>query len=145
MADDFDDPEPHRLTLHDGKFIDIRKRLNSGEREDMFARISPTGIGMNRREVRTAKILAYVLGWSLTRKGQPVPMSPDLPENVRVDTIRNLNTDRFDEIHTAIETHEEAMSAERAAQKKILPGSPDANATLASPSGSAGASSGSEG
>lgn len=145
MADDFDDPEPHRLTLHDGKFIDIRKRLTTGEREDMFARMSPHAVHADRREVRVAKVLAYVVGWSLTRKGTPVPMAPELPENTRVDTIRNLNTDRFDEILEAIEAHEQAMADERAAQKKIPSGSPDGPATSASPSAAAGVSSGSAG
>lgn len=144
MSDDFDDPEQVRLTLSDGKFVDIRKRLNHGETEDLFARISPYGVGVNRREVRTAKIDAYLLGWNLTKKGAPVPMSPELPENVRTDTLRNLNSDRAVEIHKAIEAHETKEAAAREALKKTSDGKPSGEATSPSPSELAAASEKSE-
>lgn len=121
MNDDFDDPESVRLTLRDGKHVDILRRLNHGETEDMLARISLYGVGVNRREVRTAKIAAYVLGWNLTKGGQPVPMGPaagDLPDNVRTDTIRALKADRAVEIHKAIEAHEAADDQTLADLKK---------------------------
>jgi hypothetical protein len=118
MSDDFDDPESVRLTLTDGKYVDIKKPLNHGEQEDLFARISPYGVGVNRREVRTAKIDAYLLGWNLTKKDTVVPMSPELPENVRTDTIRNMKSARAVEIHKAIEAHETALETADAALKK---------------------------
>lgn len=145
--DDFVIPEPWRLTLSDGKFIDIKKRLNHGETEDMYARMSPHGGLIDRREVRTAKVLAYLIGWSLTKTKDgtpaPVPMSPELPEQARLDTIRALDPDRFEEMHKAIEAHEDAMATERAAQKKILAGTPAADAISPSPSAVTGASAGS--
>lgn len=142
---DFVRPEPQRLTLSDGKFIDIRKRLTHGETEDMYTRMSPHADVLNRREVRTAKILAYLIGWSLTDDdGTPVPMTPTLPEHERIDTIRSLDPDRAVEIHQAIEAHEEAIDKARATQKKILSGSPNGGATSISPSGVTGASSGFE-
>jgi hypothetical protein len=144
MNDDFDEPALVRLTLTDGKYIDVRKRLNHGETEDMFAKMSPYGVGVNRREVRTAKIAAYVLGWNLTKKGAPVPMSPELPENERTDTIRNLNSDRAVEIHKAIEAHEEAEAQTRADLKKTNGGKPVVDPTLPSPSEPAAASEKSE-
>ena len=137
--DDFVDPVPERLPLSGGQFVDIKQRLNHGETEDMYARIAPHGL-QNRREVRTAKIDAYLLGWSLTKKGVPVPMSPELPAQTRVDTIRALHQDRAVEIYDAIEAHEEKMAAERAAQKKILDGKPVGEATLPSPSAVGGPS-----
>lgn len=140
--DDFVTPEPVRLTLSAGRFVDIAKRLNHGETEDMYARMSPHGI-VETREVRTAKILAYVIGWSLMRAGTPVPMSRDLPEQARIDTIRSLDPDVAAEIHEAIQQHEEATTKARAAQKKILSGSPPDASTSGSPSEPAGASSGS--
>src|SRR3954464_12266481 len=108
---DFVRPEPIRLSLSGGHYIDIKKRLNHGEREDMYARIAPYVVPgepahMNRREVRTAKVLTYLVGWSLTDEGMPVPMSAVLSEADRLDTIRSLDPDRFDEIHGAIEAHE---------------------------------------
>jgi len=146
MSDDFDDPESVRLPLTDGKYVDIKKRLNHGETEDLFARISPYGVGVNRREVRTAKIAAYLLAWNFTKKGQPIAMSPDLPENERTDTIRNLTSARAVEVHKAIEAHEAALEKSDADRKKTTatPGTtPDADPISPSPSAAAGASSGS--
>lgn len=137
---DFVRPEPHRLTLSGGAYVDITKRLTHGETEDMFARISPDGAVLNRREVRTAKILAYLIGWSLTNDGTPVPYSLELPEQTRLDTIRNLDPDRAIEIYTAIEAHEAQMTQERAAKKKIRDGAPASAPTSPSPSGAAGLS-----
>lgn len=132
-------PEPYRLTLSDGQTVDIKRRLNHGETEDMLARISPYGVGVNRREVRTAKIAAYLIGWSLTDDaGTPVPMTAqggELPEDARVDTIRSLDPDRAVEIHKAIEAHEAAEDTRRAEQKKTSGGSRPAATTSPSPSG----------
>jgi hypothetical protein len=146
MSDDFTKPEPCRLPLSDGQFVDIKRRLNHGETEDMYARISPYGVGVNRREVRTAKIAAYLLGWSLTRDGKPVPMTPlggDMDEQERIDTIRGLDPDRAAEIHKAIEAHEDAEAAARAALKKTPGGTPAGEPISSSHSAPAGASSGS--
>jgi hypothetical protein len=141
---DFVKPEPHRLSLSDNEYVDIKKRLNHGEREDMFARMAPYVVPgelahMDRREVRTAKVLMYLLGWSLTDDGTPVPMSPVLSEAERLDTIRSLDPDRFDEIHAAIEAHEEAYAKKKKAQatESVSP------ATSPSPVAVAGATSGS--
>jgi hypothetical protein len=142
--DDFVAPIPERLPLSGGQYVDIKRRLNHGETEDMFARMAPHAGGpVNRREVRTAKILAYLIGWSLMRDGVPVPMSPELPESSRLDTIRSLDPDRAMEIHQAIEAHEQQMDAAREEQKKILSGPPAAAATSPSPSAPDGPLSGS--
>lgn len=143
MNNDFATGESERLSLSGEQFIDIKKRLSTGEREDMYARMMPDGQTTNRREVRTAKVLTYLLGWSLMNQGKPVPMSPEIPEKDRNDYIRALDPDRFDEIYRAIEAHEDAMQQARDAQKKILAGSPSGDATSSSPSAPAGASSGS--
>jgi hypothetical protein len=140
-VDDFVEPEIHRLHLV-GAHIDIIKRLSHGETEDMYARMSPHGVLLNRREVRTAKVLAYLLGWSLTRRGKPVPMSREMDEQARIDTIRALDPDRFHEIHEAIEAHEVKMAKEREKQKKMLAGSRPAEATSSSPPNSDGESPG---
>jgi hypothetical protein len=118
--------------LADGQYIDIKKRLNHGETEDMHARWAPFVVAggapqLNRREVRDAKVLAYLLGWSLTDEGKPVAFSPDLPDAQRSATLGNLSPERFNEIHDAIEAHEEAMAAERAALKKTNGGPPAAD------------------
>jgi hypothetical protein len=53
-------------------------------------------------------------------KGRRWPFSREMPETERLDTIRSLDPDRFDEIHAAIEKHEEAYAAEQAKKKKTL-------------------------
>lgn len=143
---DFVKPEPHRLTLSDGQYIDIKKRLNHGETEDMYARWAPFVTAgsddtlLDRREVRTAKVLAYLLGWSLTDdEGAPAPMSPVIPYPERLDTIRSLDPDRFDEIHKAITTYE----AEYAAKKKAQAGANGSSPISPSPVAVTGATSGS--
>lgn len=146
--EDFVTPETVRLPISGGKFIDVRKRLTHGETEDMYARWSPYVTSgepaqFNRREVRTGKVLAYLLGWSLTKAGVPVPMSPLLDESARLDTLRGLDPARFTEIYLAIDAHEDAVEQERAAQKKILDGLPVAEAISTSPAPAVGASSGS--
>lgn len=141
MSSDFVTPQPHRLTLHDGKFVDIQKVLNHGDTEDLHARIWPSsGGGMDRRMVRTARILAYLLGWSLTKIDAetklevPVPYSLELPEQTRLDTIRALNHERAVEIYEAIDAHEAAMAKDRDAKKKIRAGAPVSDPTSPSPS-----------
>jgi hypothetical protein len=98
---------------------------------------------LNRREVRTAKVLVYLLGWSLTDDGTPVAMSPVLSEAERLDTIRSLDPDRFDEIHVAIEAHEEAYAADVAKKKKAQSTESVSPTTSPSPVAVAGAMSGS--
>jgi hypothetical protein len=141
---DFVRPEPIRLSISGGHYIDIKKRLNHGEREDMYARIAPYVVPgelpqMNRREVRTAKVLTYLLGWSLVDdEGTPVAFSPVLSETDRLDTIRSLDPDRFDEIHIAIEKHEEAYEKELAKKKKSQATASASPATSPSPVAVAG-------
>jgi hypothetical protein len=164
MSDDFVTPEAIRLPLRrvtvspdgkialgalvDGKFIDVKKRLNHGESDEMWARMSPYVVPgqemrIDRREVRTAKVLAYLVGWSFTNNGAPVPMSPDLPDTVRISTINNLDPERFAEIFHAIEAHETAMEAERAREKNAPDGATASPAISPSPDAAAGATTGS--
>jgi hypothetical protein len=140
--DDFVDPVPERLKLRGGQFVDIKRQLNHGESEDMYAVISPHGL-QNRRVVRTAKIDAYLLSWSLTKKGVPVPMSlptPDFSAQARLDTIRSLSQRRALEIYDAIQAHEVKLEAEADAKKKIQPGASGAATTSPSPSAADGPS-----
>lgn len=119
--------ETVRLPLPDGQFVDVKKRLTLGEREDMLARmtLSMTAgdkVQLNPREVRTARVLAYVVGWSLIHHGTPVPMSPSLPESERNDTFRAMSPEAFDLIANALDDHITAMNEERMDEKKTLTG-----------------------
>lgn len=144
MGNRFVVPESVRLPISAGDFIDVKNRLNHGELEDLHARWAPfvtpgEPLQLNRREVRTAKVLTYLIGWSLTDPaGAPVPMAPDLPEAVRVANLRSLDPESFSEIFDAIVTHEAATTAARAAEKKTATGTPGSDVTSRSPSAAAG-------
>lgn len=114
MANRFITAEQVRLSLTDGDFIDIKKRLSHGERED-----ASTLIQGNRNHAQTAVMLAYLIGWTFTdEQGQPVPYHLGMPEDERIAAIRNLTAEDFDEAYDAIDTHKQAMDKARAALKK---------------------------
>ena len=117
------DPEITRLQISDGDYIDVKVRLNHGEHDDYLARIAPyqtpgEPIKMETRQIRTSKVLVYLVGWSLTHKGQPIAYSPDMPENVRVDVLNSLDRPTFSEIYTAIDEHEDKVDAALAKNAK---------------------------
>ena len=116
------EPETERLTISDGDFLDVKKRLNYGEHDDYLARLAPhqvpgEPVQMNTKNLRTSKVIAYLLGWSLTQKGKPIPYSIDMPEQARVDVVNSLDRESFKEIYDAIDTHEDKSNAEAAAAK----------------------------
>ena len=115
------EPESERITISEGDYLDVKKRLNHGEHDDYLARISPFQVPgepmrMERRQIRSSMVLAYLIGWSLTHKGKPIPFSPDLPEDVRLSTLNSLDKDTFKEIHDAIDKHDDKSNAEAAAK-----------------------------
>lgn len=142
------EPETARLFISDGDFLDVKKRLNHGEYDDHLARISPfqtpgEPVKMETRQIRTSKVLTYLLGWSLTHKGQPIPYSPDMPENARVDVLNSLDRATFSEIHKAIDAHEDKEDAEAAARKNGKGGEKESPAISPSPVAVTGDTSGS--
>lgn len=141
---DFVEPESERLTLNGGQFIDVKKKLNHGEREDMLAEMSINvapgePAHLDRRNFRTVKVVAYLLGWSLMHNGKPEPYAPEMPERERRDVLRSLSPERFDEIFKAIDAHEDGA----AASKKTQDGVTESPAISPSPSDAAGGMSGS--
>jgi hypothetical protein len=123
----FVSPDTVRLTLEDGpEWIDVKNRLTHGEREGMLSAMSPfvtpgEPIQLARKEIRTGLVNAYLVGWSLTRGGLPVAMSPDLPDNVRLATLRSLSAEAFDLIHAAIDAHSDRIKQADADEKKVPP------------------------
>ena len=103
MAIAFVRPETEQLALTDGAWIVIKKRLTVGEREDMMARLvnhwTPgEPMHVDSKVVRIGKVAAYLVAWSA-----PMPIGPDVLDLDRLDTIRNLDPDSFDEIEQAID------------------------------------------
>ena len=120
-------PETVRLPISCGDFVDVKKRLTHGEQEDFNAAVGHYVDGafqINRRMVRDARVLTYLVGWSLQNQGVPVPMSPDLTEQQRLQTIGSLEAATFDEIHDAIFAHEVAIEAASKEAEKNGPSAP---------------------
>jgi len=133
-------PKTVRLSLSEGRYLDVKRRLNAGEQQDLFAAMSPFLTAgekpqLKSQSVMTAKVLAYLLGWSLTDDGVPIPMSPDLPETARLATLRSLDPDVFREIREAIDTHETAIDKEMEARKNDRGGESNSSKMPSSPDG----------
>lgn len=109
-------PQVVRLPLSAGDYIDVKRRLNTGEQQELFAVMAPLvtpgeKVQLNSRMALTAKVMAYLLAWSFTDDGQPVP--------VTLGAVNGLDPDTFREIRDAIETHEDVVDQEIADQKKV--------------------------
>lgn len=118
--DRFVKPQIVRLPLSGGDWIEVKRRLNTGEEHDLFARMLPPLVTpgekmqLQSKEVLLAKVSSYLLGWSLTDNGQPVSITDG--------ALRNLDPDTFGEIRDAIDAHETAVTTEIELAKKNLTG-----------------------
>jgi hypothetical protein len=141
-------PETAILTLANGDTLVVKQRLNTGERRKMFAsmyRESANGDGRDRVDplkTGVSTVLAYLLDWSLTDDGRPVPIR-DQGEDVVRGALDALDYESFTEILRAIEAHEIRQDEARALEKKSPAGASGSSPTSPSPSGVAGATSGS--
>lgn len=134
-------PDTDTLPISNGDWLRVKRRLNSGENKRMIKRgtiNTPDGPQVDMVEAGTAKVLAFLLDWSLKDPaGQVIPIfGPGaIPLEAAIDSI---DPDSYTEILRAIEAHETAMQAERDAQKKILSGGTTSSppSTLPSPAAS---------
>ena len=130
-------PETDRLPLSDGDFLDVKRDLNAGEYFDLISDMA------DRKPF--AKILHYVIGWSLTGlDGKALPYSLDLPENVRRDTVRSLDKYTLRELIAVLDRHEQAQEDARAARKNVPGGGIGSSAISPLPGVATGESNGSE-
>jgi len=103
-----------RIELPGGEWIEVKERLNAGERRDMFAlmrRERPNGLTeFDSTLVLRAKFQAYILGWSFSMiDGADAPITPA--------AFDALDEETFDEIRDALAAHEAAIAREVAAKK----------------------------
>lgn len=132
-------PHSVRLDIGDGQYITVKRRLNTGELQDLGAAVqgNPTAWLVERAAT-------YLTGWSLEDEGEPLPMSQLSPREERIAMLRSLDPDIFMAIRTALDAHETAIEKEMAEAKKsraIVTVSP---AISRSPDGAAGGTNGSE-
>jgi len=121
-------PETRTLTLANGDQLTVRARLTAGEQRAHFARIyrvlDDGQLLPDRLRLGVGVIVAYLLDWNLKDDaGQAVPIR-DLSTDDLQHVIDALDPESFGEIRAAIDTHVDAMAAERDAQKKTDGGTP---------------------
>lgn len=141
-------PEDKILPLSKGDTITVRKRLNYGEQRAMFARMYAVGVDgelkTNPMGIGLSTVLAYLIDWTFTDDHGKRVVIADQPIETVLSTLDALDPHSFAEIRHAIEQHEVAVEAERAAEKKGPDGERSAPATSPSPFAAAGVSNGSE-
>lgn len=134
-------PDVVRLPLSDGDFLDVKKRLNTGEYRGMLmSQFREPNAGdkavVNLEAMGFSKVLAYVHAWSFVDfDGNPLEFN--------ADTLRAIDPDVFAEVLAAVEKHEEASEKERAEKKTGKAGENGSSAISTSPSVLVGATSGS--
>ena len=118
-------PESVRLELPDGSgdWILVKKRLTAGEERRATARIfkaSPVGqpMQLDYEQTGIAKIVAYLLEWSLTDDTGAVVPIRDQPAEVVEAAVLGLDPLSFKDVHNLIAAHETAQFAELEAEKK---------------------------
>jgi len=103
-------PQVVRVDVSDGDWLDLKRELTVGEQRRAMSRIVQTmksdgQIVPNMEQVGKAELAAYIVGWSFTRDGEPVPYSED--------ALDALSVDAFKEVEQAIRQHIERIEAER--------------------------------
>lgn len=140
-------PDTIRLPLADGDWIEVKRRLSSGETRDLYARLYKPGpegkLTTDPFQSGLAQVVAYLIDWSaVDEAGRPIVIRGlSVPDLERV--LNMLDVESFADIREAIERHEAAMVEARTQEKKRRTGATDAAATSPSPSAAAGVLSGS--
>ena len=145
MGNRFVRPSTTTLTISDGDTLTVKTRLTHGERSDSYARQYAANddgkLTLIPGQIKLSMVTAYLVDWSLTdAAGQVVPIFQE-PIGVVEAALRSLSPEDFNEVYTAIATHEKKLQAERTQEKKRR--MTDDAATSPSPSAVAGASTGS--
>lgn len=135
------------LKISNGDTLIVKRRLNSGEQRAAYARMYIAGVDgtlkVNPLQIAVALVTAYLVDWSLTDDSGAIVKIRDQSIEAVTSALDSLDPESFAEIRHAIEAHEAAMIAEREQEKKDRDGRLSEPATLPSPSGVAGALSGS--
>lgn len=136
-------PESDRLTLSNGDWVEVKRRLNAGENRRVVARSQFAPVVFTLYEV-----VMYLLDWSLVDAvGKKLPIKPVDDDGVSKETEASLDSidpDDYNEIFLAIEKHKKEQKARRDQEKKHQGGAQSASVTSTSPAGVDGHSTTSE-
>jgi hypothetical protein len=144
MGDRFVRPGTTLLTLANGDTLTVKTRLTHGERADSYERQYVTVDGELRLkpgQIKLSMVTAYLVDWSLTDQADERVAIYQQPVEIVERILRGLSPEDFDEIHTAIATHETQLVRARAQEKKRQ--AAGADPISRSPSGAAGVLTGS--
>lgn len=123
-------PEVVRLALSEGDFIEVKKRLNVGEIQQLAARryrTGPNGHEVDLELVSLAEIRTYLVGWSLVDgQGKGLPCSNDAEI---IASVNSLDDASFKEISDALRTHIRAQDEARKQEKNGQGGELDSSKT----------------
>lgn len=125
MDDWFVEPEQTRLDVGGGQWIDVKTRLNHGERQKALAALftATRADGALTRNLEMAggkaELVAYLVGWSIRMHGKPVPIETEAQKVAALDA---LSPAKFDVLSAALTTHVAATEAADAAAKKSQDG-----------------------
>lgn len=119
-------PDTALLNISRGDWLLVRKHLTAGEHRAMCRSWMKPGVTNSDQidpiNVGWGKIVAYLLDWSFTdADDKPIVIRDKSPKEIGA-AIDNLPPDDFKEVLDAIEAHDDAMQAERAAEKNAQAG-----------------------
>lgn len=140
----FTRPDTATLKISDGDTLTVKRQLSSGEQRALYARMYVAGadgrVRSNPFTSGVCVVAAYLIDWSIMdNDGRRVEIRDKSIDELTA-VLDALDPESFKEIKQAIEAHENAMTAERDAAKKLRDGESNEPATSPSPVAVAGLS-----
>lgn len=120
MASRMRRPETAKIDLSLGDWLLVKKHLTAGEKRQLFSLMLKQGANgdqLDSAKVGLAKILVYLLDWSITDADDKPVVIRDQPVSAMESALDALDPESFTEILRAIEQHDDAMEKARAAEK----------------------------
>src|SRR5580765_7905053 len=117
--------EEMRLEISDGNWLLVRKYLTAGDERDAHEHIIKAGTmrpgekpEIDLKHLGIAQVVSYLLDWSLTDVNDKPIVIRGQSYDFIAGALRDMTPEGLREILQAIEAHDNAMTAERAIQKK---------------------------
>lgn len=140
-------PETTTLDISCGDTLTVRRHLTAGETRHMFEhmqRVGPDGeASIDPMRVGLEKAVGYLVDWTITdADDQPIPIRGQTRDFI-IDALDSLDPEDYAEIVKAVDAHDDAMGAERRAQKNGRGGGKELSVTSPSPDVATGDTNGS--
>jgi hypothetical protein len=141
-------PETETLTLSNGDRLVVARRLTAGQELDAVDRQWRFNPSTGRPEMlmsqmTIAKMVAYLVNWSVKDAQENVIPIYEQPPDVVEAGLRRLTGEMFREIRDAIDAHDVRVAEQITAEKKTRSGSLESSpstASVALPAGPGGTS-----